>query len=391
MNLTLKIVNNPKEAINSQSYEFKKEGGTIGRGSDCSWVLNDRSTTLSSVHAEISYKKGGNYYLIDLSTNGIAYKRENRLVPPGELVLLRESEVLSMGPYDILVGFVKSSNNNDVLSNLLNQREIDVAIEENLLLKKEGNPALEVIMKSKVEEKSILEFANALTKEEIFIGDDAFDDGADADIYSTHINPPSFEEEPKEETRILGESSDGILMGVLATKLGINLKNMSQEQQIVVVSDLADGILTALEESEAIEKNVHLIEKNLEKPNVKLEKPKIKGAKATLNSMLSGSNERIALGIKQRLQKARLQHTALYEATVQQSEALQKEFSPNVLVSELYVNSLFNLFSKDALIWRAYMRKYAYLNKGCSSSERCFSKELFNKYKREKERLELAE
>jgi len=39
MNLLLKIINNTKENIATLSHEFKKENGTIGRGSDCSWVL----------------------------------------------------------------------------------------------------------------------------------------------------------------------------------------------------------------------------------------------------------------------------------------------------------------------------------------------------------------
>lgn len=386
----LKIVNNPKEAINSTSYEFKKEGGTIGRGGECTWVLNDKTTTLSNLHAEIVYK-GGNYYLIDLSTNGIAYKRENRLVPPGELVLLHESEVLNMGPYEILVGFVKSNNPDDALAKLLNQRELDVAIEENLLLKKEGNPALEVIMKKKVEEKSILEFANASTSEEMLFGDDAFDDVAvEDDIYTTHISPPSFKEEELIEKETTNKNDD-LLIKIFATKLGINLKNMTQEQQIVILSDIADGLLSALETTQSLEKHAQLIEKKLEKPNMKIEVPKKEGSRATLNNLLFSSNETLSENLNKRVKRVQVQHTALYEAVAQQSESLQKEFSPNSLILELHKESFLNIFSRDASIWRAYMSKYAYLNEGCFNSSKCISRLLFERYKEEKERLALSD
>ena len=110
MNLLLKIVNNPKEAISAQSHEFKKESGTIGRGTECSWVLADKAQEVSSLHLEVSYRNG-NYYMIDLSTNGTLYKRENKRVAPKELVLFDEGDVLSIGPYDVLVGFVKAQSN----------------------------------------------------------------------------------------------------------------------------------------------------------------------------------------------------------------------------------------------------------------------------------------
>ena len=55
MNLLLKIINNPKEAISEQSHEFKKENGTIGRESDCSWVLLDKQGAVSRIHLEVEY------------------------------------------------------------------------------------------------------------------------------------------------------------------------------------------------------------------------------------------------------------------------------------------------------------------------------------------------
>lgn len=100
MNLLLKIINNPKEAISTGSHEFKKENGTIGRESDCTWVLADKKGAVSRVHLEVEYRNG-KYFMVDVSSNGTIYKQEHKKVAPRELVPFVEGDVLSIGPYDI--------------------------------------------------------------------------------------------------------------------------------------------------------------------------------------------------------------------------------------------------------------------------------------------------
>jgi len=295
MNLLLKIINNPKEAISTGSHEFKKENGTIGRESDCTWVLADKKGAVSRIHLEVEYRNG-KYFMVDVSSNGTIYKQEHKKVAPRELVPFVEGDVLSIGPYDILVGFVKSSSKNDGIDDFLNKREIDIAVEEKLVLKKEGDSPLDIILKEKVEDKDILEFANIKPKENIFL-DDAFDDVESVlvdDAYTTHIDPPTFEDETVEEKKAETITSETLLQNIFASKLGISLSNLKEAQKIALVSELADSILISIEGMEKLKNNIESIEKKLEKPNLKVEVKKSKNAKVLLREHLYGNEQKLS-------------------------------------------------------------------------------------------------
>ena len=387
MNLLLKIVNNPQEVINSISYEFKQQGGTIGRNTDCSWVLIDKLKIISGIHLEIDYKKG-QYYLIDLSSNGTVYKNENRKVPSRELILLNEGDLLSLGNYDILVGFVKSNIDSTTIDNFLNQREMDIALEDKVLLNEEGNSPLDIIVKEKVEEKDILEFANIIPNEELF-RDDAFEEFESENLYNSHIAPPSFEDEKVEELLILNEN-DNVLLSVFSAKLGISLSNMSRERQIEIVSDLSDTILTAIEGTEKLLFNIEQIEKKLEKPKLKVNVQEPKSVKSMLHTMLySATPKSVSTYLFTQIEKVKMHHTALYEASKEQSEMIEQEFSPNTLSKEFRLQK--SLFFNDSKNWRAYKSKYQYLNEVDGlSSEKSLKKQLFKKYKKILETLLLV-
>jgi len=376
MNLLLKIINNPKEAISTGSHEFKKENGTIGRESDCTWVLADKKGAVSRIHLEVEYRNG-KYFMVDVSSNGTIYKQEHKKVAPRELVPFVEGDVLSIGPYDILVGFVKSSSKNDGIDDFLNKREIDIAVEEKLVLKKEGDSPLDIILKEKVEDKDILEFANIKPKENIFL-DDAFDDVESVlvdDAYTTHIDPPTFEDETVEEKKAETITSETLLQNIFASKLGISLSNLKEAQKIALVSELADSILIGIEGMEKLKNNIESIEKKLEKPNLKVEVKKSKNAKVLLREHLYGNEQKLSATLEKTFEDISQSHTALYEASKTQSEELEHEFAPNTLAQEFKVNGL---FGQDAKNWRAYLSKYNYLNEITASKG--FQHKLFKKY-----------
>lgn len=50
-------------------YTFDETGGTIGRGTGCSWVLDDPNKYLSTTHLAVSWSARG-FLVTDLSTNG---------------------------------------------------------------------------------------------------------------------------------------------------------------------------------------------------------------------------------------------------------------------------------------------------------------------------------
>ena len=380
MNLLLKIINNPKEAISEQSHEFKKESGTIGRESDCSWVLLDKQGAVSRIHLEVEYKQGS-YFMIDVSTNGTLYKRENRKVAPKEIVPFVEGDVLSIGPYDILVGFVKSQSKSDVIGELLNKREIDIALQEKLLMRREGNSPLDIILKERVEDKDILEFAN-IQPQEAFSLEDAFDDVSSANAYSTHITPPTLVKELSQQQGEVEEvEGSDRLMQLFASKLGMNLNGMSQTKQIELISDLADTLLVSLVGVEQLKNNAHYVSKKLEKPTLKVELKKSKKAKLLLQELLyQRSHTTAAQQLSLEFEEVKEHHTALYEATKVQSEELEHEFAPNTLAQEFKLtNPLLALMGQDRENWRAYVTKYNHLNE--STSSKGLQSRLFKTYK----------
>lgn len=389
MNLLLKIINNPKENIATLSHEFKKENGNIGRDSNSSWVLADKAKEISSLHLEVEYRNG-NYFMIDMSTNGTIYKRENRRVPPKELVSFVEGEVLSIGPYDVLVGFVKSQSKGFGIDDFLNKREIDIALEEKLLNKKQKSSPLDIILKEKVEDKDILEFANIKPKKnlngsDIFF-DDAFEEVAVDNAYTTHINPPTFESEDLKieskdlEIKEVALNNENLLQSIFSSKLGISLNNLNQEQQIALVTQLADSLLISLEGIESLNHNIQNISQKLEKPNLKVELKRTKGAKVLLKEHLYGSKGlTLSSTLSKSFEEIAQNHTALYEASKAQSEELEHEFAPNTLSQEFKSSNIISkLMGQDKENWRAYVTKYHYLNEITASKG--FQNRLFKKY-----------
>jgi len=397
MNLILKIVNNPKETLTVLSHEFKQEGGSIGRESTCSWILHDSKGVVSRVHANIEYK-AGEYYLIDVSSNGMLYKQSNHLVPKGELVKLKESEVLCIGEYEIIVGFVKGKAKKDYIGELLNQREMDIAVKENLMHNKEGNAALNVILEGKAKDKDILDYAKTgINRAEEVNFADAFGEEEPQDdnsVYSTHITAPTFQEENEEEVK--SSSSDDWLISILSSKLGINIQALKKERQIELITELADGLLLSLEATERLKQNIKEIEIKLEKPTMKLSSTKSLSGKSLLSTMVFKENNRsmnLKETLSQRFQEIQQQHTALYEASREQSEALEHEFAPENLNKAFQAKkTMFSFIGADAENWRSYVTRYHALNPSSTSgSKEGFNARLYKRYQSVLETLKLSQ
>jgi predicted component of type VI protein secretion system len=308
------------------------------------------------------------------------------------LVSVGEGEVLIIGPFDVLVGFVKSQSKTNGIDDFLNKREIDIALEEKLLMKKKGNSPLDIILKQKVEDKDILEFANIKPKENIFL-DDAFEDVAVDNAYTTHISPPTFVDASatlNTSTSATLSTSENLLQNIFSSKLGINLQSMNEAQQIEVVSQLAETILVALEGVENLERNRTSIERKLEKPNLKVDVPKAKDAKTLIKAQIYGANPvPLAMKLANSFKNIALSHTALYEASKASSEELEHEFAPNTLSQEFKSTSLLTtMMGQDKENWRAYVTKYHYLNEITASKG--FQNRLFKKYQSVMETFKLS-
>jgi type VI secretion system protein ImpI len=79
---------------------FDGVGGVIGRGAACDWVIADASRLLSSQHGLVSYR-GGRYFLIDISSNGIGVLGSTERLLKGQARLISEGDVYQLGALDI--------------------------------------------------------------------------------------------------------------------------------------------------------------------------------------------------------------------------------------------------------------------------------------------------
>jgi type VI secretion system FHA domain protein len=81
---------------------FDKEGGSIGRLSGNTWVLDDPEHYISGRHALINYQKP-HYYLTDTSTNGVYINHSLTPLGNGNTALLSQGDILEIGEYEITV------------------------------------------------------------------------------------------------------------------------------------------------------------------------------------------------------------------------------------------------------------------------------------------------
>ena len=81
---------------------FNAQGGYIGRSANNQWVLPDPERFLSAKHCQISVQNG-QYYVVDLSTNGTFYNGSVEPVGKGNKVALKEGDVFSLGEYEFQV------------------------------------------------------------------------------------------------------------------------------------------------------------------------------------------------------------------------------------------------------------------------------------------------
>jgi type VI secretion system protein len=103
MPLKLEIISEHRDIVGDDAVrEFRSEGGTIGRSLNNDWILPDPDKFISGKHATID-SKGGIYYLVDISTNGVYVNDERNPVGKGNPRRLFNGDHLHMGDFEILV------------------------------------------------------------------------------------------------------------------------------------------------------------------------------------------------------------------------------------------------------------------------------------------------
>lgn len=103
MPLQLKIVSEHRDLVGEDAErEFREEGGTIGRALGNDWILPDPDRYISGRHATIDHK-GGVYYLLDTSSNGVYVNDEVEPVGNGNPRRLFDGDRMRMGDFEFTV------------------------------------------------------------------------------------------------------------------------------------------------------------------------------------------------------------------------------------------------------------------------------------------------
>lgn len=102
MPLQLEIVSEHREIVGDDAVREFHEGGTIGRSFQNDWILPDPDRFISSKHAAIDCR-GGIYYLVDLSSNGVFVNEDRMPLGRGNTQRLFNGDRLKLGEFEIAV------------------------------------------------------------------------------------------------------------------------------------------------------------------------------------------------------------------------------------------------------------------------------------------------
>ncbi|HEY2807211.1 MAG TPA: type VI secretion system-associated FHA domain protein TagH [Steroidobacteraceae bacterium] len=115
--LRLRIVSDQRRNLADRSTAvFSVEGGTIGRSADNDWVLPDPQRYLSAHHARVQFRDG-NFYIQDVSTNGVYVNEDMEPLAKRGLSghLLGNGDILRMGEYHIVAALDARKEQDDPL------------------------------------------------------------------------------------------------------------------------------------------------------------------------------------------------------------------------------------------------------------------------------------
>lgn len=103
MTCQLEIISEHRDIVGDDAVRvFEDEGGSIGRSLQNDWILPDPDRYISGRHATIDFK-GGIYYLVDTSSNGVYINGDCEPVGKGNVRRLFNGDVLRFGDFEIRV------------------------------------------------------------------------------------------------------------------------------------------------------------------------------------------------------------------------------------------------------------------------------------------------
>lgn len=120
MAIEITIINSPSNVdVGKSSHTFPEAGGTLGRGSNNLWVLDDPNKYMSSVHAKIACV-AEQYFLTDLSTNGTFLNGAAEPIGNGNQVGLNDGDRFTISDYEFIANIPNEMANADIFQSATN-------------------------------------------------------------------------------------------------------------------------------------------------------------------------------------------------------------------------------------------------------------------------------
>jgi predicted component of type VI protein secretion system len=177
MPIKLEIISEHREIVGDDAVrEFRTKGGTIGRSLNNDWILPDPDKFISGKHATIDCK-GGIYYIVDISTNGVYVNDESKPIGKGNPRRLFNGDHLHLGDFEIVVSIDEG---------------------EDLEMPAEPKPTVVPDHIEQLVEEDRLKTGVQLLDEDEITGDVAFETVLYADDESAEAQPAGLVEEPRE-------------------------------------------------------------------------------------------------------------------------------------------------------------------------------------------------
>ncbi|HIP29176.1 MAG TPA: type VI secretion system-associated FHA domain protein TagH [Sulfurovum sp.] len=380
MNLVLEIINTPAYDVLQRSMHFDAKGGKIGRSKNAKWTLRDPSKHISNFHAQVTFDNG-KYYITDISTNGMFLKTPYKKFIKGVPMVLDQKSAIMIGDYVIAVKTIDAAFMNNIATPAPIQESQPSTISDDFFLGNKNEQAFSLIQEKGPETNDIVsmlgkdvaepihanttllpELDNIMglsqSEEEIVINDSL----------ATHIEPPTFNPTevptpPQESTATTGEDT---LLKLLASKLGVDIHTINQEEQEAFVSQVAELVLTTLEQARNTQRSLDKIKSQLGIPAQQQDFNPIKTSPST-KEMLTNMHtysQPLSVHVKSIFHEVDTHNIAFYTAFKNVSLRMSEKFSPEKLYYDFEKrNALSKSFTnKKAQAWEAYCEKFKVLD-----------------------------
>jgi len=383
MNLILEIIKSPSVDIFQQTASFDSKGGKIGRNRNAKFVLNDPTKHISNFHAEISYKDG-QYFITDISSNGMHLQNPPKKFIKGEPVALNQKSAVVIGDYLIGVKTIESgfSSPSPVADN--SSTPPSAGLPDTFFVGDLYKESRDVIDPSAPEDKDVLsllgkEASLSSGTSEMLLPDldnimGVYEDEAEMvmnDSLSTHIEPPTLEStEPPLPTQAqtVSTQDEDHLMKILALKLGVELDDMNLKEKENFVTHIAEIALTSLEQLRNTQRALAKIQQQLG-VNTSLGKTAFNPLKTApdnkeILSNLQSYSPSIAQHMKDIFHEIDIHTIAFHTAFKNISLRTAQKFSPEKLYFHFEKKNALNksFTNKKALAWEAYCETFQHLD-----------------------------